>query len=121
MEFSFGDSPSIASELLALVIAGRKVATCSALSSFLDRPLAIPGEQQIILNEHGQKACLIEITAVDLVKFKDVDADFAIKEGEGDLSLEAWRTSHRRYFERAGCFEPDMILVCEQFRVAQIF
>ena len=30
--FAFGDSPELADELLALVLAGRKTATCAALA-----------------------------------------------------------------------------------------
>ena len=42
-------------------------------------------------------------------------------EGEGDLSLDWWRDAHRRYFERNGGFNPDMMLWCEHFRVVAVF
>jgi uncharacterized protein YhfF len=32
--FAFGDSPALADELLALVLAGRKTATCAALRDY---------------------------------------------------------------------------------------
>ena len=120
VEFAFGDSPEVAKTLLALVLSGRKTATCSALSSFDGQPIAKPGDKQVVLDERGNKACLIEITSVKIIKFCDVESDFAAKEGEGDLSLANWRKSHKAYFLRADCYEPEMLLVCEQFRLIEV-
>ena len=51
----------------------------------------------------------------------DVDAAFAHDEGEGDRSLSYLRSAHRRYFERLGKFSDDMMLMCERFRLVEIF
>jgi uncharacterized protein YhfF len=53
---------------------------------------------------------------------REVDAQFAYDEGEGDRSLDHWRTAHWEYFSRVLPLiakEPisDMPLVCERFRV----
>jgi uncharacterized protein YhfF len=50
-----------------------------------------------------------------------VDAGFARDEGEGDRSLAYWRGAHREYFGRQGKFSEDMMLMCERFRLVEVF
>ncbi len=71
---------------------------------------------------HGIARCVIRTTAVEIVPFDAVDADFAYDEGEGDRSLEYWRDAHWAYFtqELAGLgleATHDMPEVCERFEV----
>lgn len=115
--FSFGDSPAMADELLALVLAGRKTATCWAARDF--GPTLV-GAWSIILDGAGRSAAVIEATEMRLLRFKDVDEAFARDEGEGDRTLTWWRDAHRRYFERNGGFSDDMELWCERFRVVEV-
>jgi uncharacterized protein YhfF len=46
--------------------------------------------------------------------------DLVLK-GESDRSLACWRDAHRRYFGRLGKFSEDMMLMCERFRLVEIF
>lgn len=115
--FSFGDGPAMADELLALVLAGRKTATCWATRDFGPTPV---GSRSVILDGAGRSAMVIEATEMRLLRFKDVDEAFARDEGEGDLTLAWWRDAHRRYFERNGGFSDDMELWCERFRVVEV-
>jgi len=116
--FAFGDGPDLADELLELVLKGVKTATCSTE----DEPnLSTPGERWIVLDGHGDPRCVIETTEVTFRRFGDVDAAFARDEGEGDRSLAYWRSAHRRYFGRLGKFSEDMMLMCERFRLVEIF
>ncbi len=112
--FSFGDSPALADELLALVLAGRKTATCSAA---VDGPLSTVGELAVVLDGAGVPAAVIETVEYTQRHFDQVDAAFAHDEGEGDRSLAHWRQAHERYFRRLGRFAPDMMLYCERFRL----
>ena len=48
----------------------------------------------------------------------DVDADFALAEGEND-SLEGWRRDHAAYFTRNGGFDPGMMLLCKRFEMVE--
>lgn len=118
--FRFGDSAELCAELLALVRAGRKTATCAAYPDVLagDEALPVIGRRDIALEWNGAPALVIETTDVALRRFDDVDESFALAEGEND-SLEAWRRDHRAYFERNGGFAPDMLLVCERFRLVE--
>jgi len=116
--FAFGDSPRLADELLELVIKGVKTATCSTE----DEPnTSTPGERWIVLDGSGNPRCVIESTEVSYRRFGDVDAAFAHEEGEGDRSLTYWRQAHRNYFGRLGRFSEDMTLMCERFRLVEVF
>ena len=120
----FGDGPELADELGALILAGTKTATCSALWEWEaegETP-AQPGEKSIVLDGEGGPLCVIETTEVEIRRFDEVDEEFASDEGEGDCSLEYWREAHRRFFGRTlpkigRGFAEDLPLVCERFRV----
>ncbi len=116
--FAFGDGPALADELLGLVLEGIKTATCSTE----DEPnTSTTGERWVVLDGRGNPRCVIESTEISYRRYGDVDAAFAFDEGEGDRSLAHWRAAHRRYFERLGRFSPDMMLMCERFRLVEIF
>ena len=116
--FAFGDGPALADELLDLVINGVKTATCSTE----DEPnISTPGERWIVLDGRGEPACVIESTEVSYRRFGEVGAAFAYEEGEGDRSLGYWREAHRNYFGRLGKFSEDMLLMCEHFRLVEVF
>ena len=122
--WAFGDGPEMADELGALVVSGRKTATCSALWELKaeDEPLARPGEKAVILDGADGPLCVIETTEVEVRRFDEVDRRFARDEGEGDRSLEHWREAHRRFFLRTlpqigRAFAEEMPLVCERFKV----
>lgn len=122
--FHFGDSESLANELGALVVAGIKRATASLLWSYeVDgKPIPLPGQLSIVERWSGEPLCIIETSHVEVLPFDEVAAGFAATEGEGDGSLEYWRTGHRAYFGRECARigrEPSdgMPVVCERFRV----
>lgn len=120
--FAFGDNPRLADELLALVLAGRKTATCSAAREYPpghpERPVV--GRRDTVLDGAGRPRAVIETTEVVFRRFCDVDAAFAAAEGEGDGSLEQWRAGHAAYFGRNGGFSPDMDVICERFRLVEV-
>ena len=49
-----------------------------------------------------------------------VTADFARKEGEGDMSLEYWQNEHQKFFTREGYFSDEMELIAEEFEVVEV-
>jgi uncharacterized protein YhfF len=120
VRFSFGDSPELADELLALVLAGKKTATIGALRDYGPgkEPLPEIGRRDIVLNGAGEDACVIETLTVETRRFDELKADFTDREGEGDYA--AWRAGHEAYFARNGGFAPDMLVVCETFRLAEV-
>ena len=116
--FAFGDGPALADELLDLVMKGVKTATCSTEDEL---NTSTPGERWIVLDGRGEPRCIIETLEVSYRRYNEVDAAFAHEEGEGDRSLAYWREAHRRYFGRQGKFSEDMMLMCERFRLVEIF
>lgn len=118
--FQFGDSPELADQLLALVLAGVKTATCGALHHFNGQePMPEVGRRDVVLDGQGRPACVIETTSVLIQRFDQVDEAFALAEGEGPYPV--WRQEHIAYFERNGGYAPDMMLVCERFRLVEVF
>ncbi|WP_257167550.1 ASCH domain-containing protein [Bradyrhizobium sp. SRS-191] len=116
--FAFGDGPELADKLLDLVVNGIKTATCSTE----DEPnTSTPSERWIVLDGRGNARCVIETTEVTYRRFDEVDAAFAFDEGEGDRSLDYWRAAHRTYFTRLGKFSDTMMLMCERFRLVEVF
>ena len=118
--FKFGDSATMSAELLALVRAGVKTATCGALRDYPEGSADMPvkGRRDIALDWDDHPALVIETVEVSICRYCDVSEDFALAEGENE-TLEGWREDHRRYFERNGGFDPEMELVCERFHMVE--
>jgi uncharacterized protein YhfF len=116
--FSFGDSPELANELVELVLAGTKRATCWAESQGLLS--AEVGKLMVVLDGTGRPRAVLRTLELTKRRFDEVDEDFAFDEGEGDRSLGFWRDAHTRYFTRLGRYAPDMMLWCERFEVVEL-
>jgi len=119
--FKFGDSAWMSVALLELVISGKKTATCGALRDYEAEPASMPevGRRDIALHWDGRAAVVIETISLDHARYCDVTEAFALAEGEND-SLEGWRADHEAYFTRNGGFDPEMMLVCERFKVVEV-
>lgn len=123
-KWSFGGNSKYSDELLDLVIKGCKTATSSLY--FSEGKISQIGEKSYITNSKGKEKVLIEIVNVEIKPFKDVDNNFAKKEGEGDLSLDYWRKAHKNFFTDElhninREFNEDILIVCEEFKVLKIF
>ncbi|MEG1579005.1 MAG: ASCH domain-containing protein [Oscillospiraceae bacterium] len=115
------DTPDLLAEL---TVSGTKTATASAYPFYEYENCRLPkvGEHNIILDTSGSAVCITQTTRVTVVPFLEVSAEQAYKEGEGDRSLQYWRTVHAKFFaeeltEIGVEFSEDMLVVCEEFRV----
>ncbi len=121
--WAFGATPAQADELLALVLDGTKTATASAQWEYEHEDERMPsvGDLAIVLDGSEHPRALIEVMSVDVVPFAEVDAEHAFLEGEGDRSLDHWRTVHERFFTEHAShdrgFDPSMPIVLERFQV----
>ena len=120
--YRFGDTPN---ELAQLVVDGVKTATCNALRLYElnNRPIPQVGNYNIILNKAFEPVCVIQITAVEIKKYDEIDEAFAIAEGDG--SYKNWDDIHVRFFkEQLGLFNESfhrqIELVCQIFKVIHI-
>lgn len=120
IQFSFGDSPELNEELLALVLSGKKTATCGALRDYEQGKEAMPvaGRRDVVRNGAGEPAAVIETLSTEIKRFDDVGPEFSDLEGEGPYAV--WRREHEAYFARNGGFAPDMEVVCETFRLVEV-
>lgn len=116
--FSFGLNSQEADALLALVLEGKKTATCSTYKPD-NKEQPKKGNRFVILDGNNKPSCLIEITQVEVKRFCEVDESFAYLEGEGDRSLEFWKKAHKEHFENQKCYDPEMQLLCETFKVIE--
>jgi uncharacterized protein YhfF len=115
--FAFGDGPALADELLDLVLAGKKTATCWSVSDGQQTEI---GKRMVVRDGQGRPRAVLETLELARRSFHEVDAAFAHDEGEGDRTLSFWRAAHERYFRRQGTFAPDMPLYCERFRLIKV-
>jgi uncharacterized protein YhfF len=114
----FGDGPDLANRLLALILEGKKTATCWSVAEGLKG--AEVGKPWAVKDGAGVVRCVLETVELTQRRFNEVDAGFAFDEGEDDRTLESWRVAHQRYFTRNGGFSADMLLNCERFRLVEI-
>ncbi len=99
----FGDSATMADELLALVLAGIKTATASLVAEYDAEDESLPriGQHWMVADSAGRARVVLRTTQLRLGTLSSVDAQFAYDEGEGDRTLDYWRTTHREFFMRS--------------------
>ncbi|MFE7712857.1 ASCH domain-containing protein [Streptomyces sp. NPDC057486] len=115
-----GTPGELRAELNSFVLAGKKIATTGLLAEYASETegLEYPGERLALLDNDGQAIATVEITGVEVKPFSEVTWEHAAAEGEGDASLEEWRTGHRQFWSRTGTpVEDDTPLVCLTFRL----
>ncbi|WP_224484014.1 ASCH domain-containing protein [Robertkochia aurantiaca] len=121
--FYFCDNKTDADECADLVVKGIKQATATSLWWYEKHNESLPevGDQYIVTDWQGNPRAIIETTKVELTPYREITAEFAEIEGEGDKSLEYWRKVHEAYYTRemepyGDKFTEDMVIVCEHFK-----
>jgi uncharacterized protein YhfF len=122
--FRIGADANDANEGAELILSGKKTATSSLLWEYekSEKPLPAPGSLSVLEDGSGKPVCVVRTTRVEIIPFREVDAQFAYDYGEGDRTLDGWRETFWRYYSCA-CVEcghemsEDALLVCEHFRV----
>jgi uncharacterized protein YhfF len=99
-----GNTREFQDELNSLILTGKKRATAGALEWDYEEgePVEKVGEKFALLNYQGKAIATIQATRVEIVDFIDVPDEFALAEGEGDLSAEDFRKSHAKYWAEDG-------------------
>jgi len=122
--WQFGCDPD---ELAQLVISGKKTATASAYIEYevLNEPMPAVGNCSVILNSQDKPVAIIRTVDVQILPMNEVPLEFAIAEGEGDLSYEHWWNGHKKFFtmelaELGKEFSEDMLVVCERFELIDV-
>jgi uncharacterized protein YhfF len=118
----FGLGREDALELCDLVLQGKKTATASLVWEYEQKPEDAPvvDGYSVVTDFDGNPKCVVRTTELRVLPFDQVDAEFAIDEGEGDQSLHYWRRVHWDYFS-IKCAETgkepsvEMLVNCERF------
>lgn len=121
----FGDgSKEMGDELAALVLAGKKTGTCSLkmTDDLENEPIPKVGQYDIILNGDEASIAIIRYTVIEEIPMNQVTENFAISEGEGDLTYEYWYRNHQSFFthilnDYGLDFSPDITVICQTFEV----
>ena len=123
----YGDSAELSKEMLSLIRSGRKRAGTGLLWGYEhDREhIAKAGDIEIVFDHLREPALVTRIISSEIVPYREVTAEYAAIEGEGDGSLEYWRKAHWAFFSRE-CKrigrEPteSMPVICNIFEVLHV-
>lgn len=121
----FGDgSKELADELANLVLLGKKTGTCATKESYIVEKENVPevGQHDIILNGDSKPVAIIKYTKIQEIPMNQVSEEFAISEGEGDLSYDYWYKEHEKFFINEFKnyrlnYTPEIMLICQTFEV----
>jgi uncharacterized protein YhfF len=126
--FYFGDGPELAAKLAHLVVKGVKRGTTGWVEATELEGSTIPhvGMVSLVTDGFGYPQCAIRTERVEYLRFRDIGAEHAWAEGEGDRTLESWREGHLAYFHREAAqhgltFTEDVQVFFEHFRVLAVF
>jgi len=102
-EFAFAGP--LRDRLVAAVLAGQKTATTSLVVGYeLDgEPMPRVGDRAAVVDSAHAVVAVIVTTSVRVVRLADVDLRHAVDEGEGHLSLQAWRADHEAFWHSQEC------------------
>lgn len=115
-----GDKESC-NELFNLVKKGIKTATSYLYLN--DRDL-FQEEYSILTDYDSKEEILIKTTKIYKEKFINVTKEHAYKEGEGDRSLEYWKSIHLEFFTKELSsinlkFNDEIEIICEEFEIVK--
>ena len=121
-EFRLGeDSVKLLDEADMLVISPGVPIDAPVVKMAKEMGMPVVGELSIILDGSAAPRAVIRTTALEVAPFDRVDAEHAYSEGEGDRTLEYWRSAHERYWRRHSTsprgFAPDRPVLCERFEL----
>ena len=121
--YHFCNNKKDADACAILTVQGIKQATSPSLWWYkqFNMPKTKVGDLDIITNFQCQPKAIIQFTKIEHLKFKDITAEYASIEGEGDKSLDYWKKVHWDYYaEEMKPFDErpseDMVIVCQHFK-----
>lgn len=123
----YGDSAELSRKLLALIRSGHKRAGTGLLwwHEHEGEPIPQVGDIEIVLTHDDRPSVITRVTRVEVLPYREVSAEYAAIEGEGDASLDFWRQSHWNYFSRVCTMigkvpTEEMLVVCGVFEVLHV-
>ena len=130
-EFALGFPGPLRDRLVAAVLSGTKTATTGLLTEYerCAEPVPSVGHRSVMPDSGGRPVAVIEVTGVRVLRLAEVDRAHARAEGEGHLTVAAWRAAHEAFWHgpdmRDELGDPeftvddDTLVVLENFRVVE--
>ena len=127
----FGFPGPLRDALVAAILNGEKTSTTGLLEEYRREswPLPAVGTREAVVDSHGARIAVIELTEVEVKRMGAVDLAFAIDEGEGFTTVEEWRDAHVRFFRSSQMtsalgdppvrIDDDTLVVCTRFRLVE--
>jgi len=118
--WSLGDSPELADQVVEAVLTGRKTATTGLYEEYTKAEAETPsvGDLSILLDGHGHPRALLRTVEVRVLPFSEVTAKQAAAEGDGDGTVDTWRTEHKALWQAQEVDIDDTTdIVWERFKV----
>ncbi|PEM43209.1 ASCH domain-containing protein [Bacillus toyonensis] len=115
-------------ELRSLIVKGIKTGTYAAHCVY-----GLEGEENqkfgqydIVLAGDNTRLAIIKYTEIDFLKMNEVTSDFSRSEGAGDLSYDYWYSERVEFLTwelslYGLTFAPGLLLICQTFRVMDVF
>jgi 5-formyltetrahydrofolate cyclo-ligase len=100
VEVSIAGNLDICDTLLNLYLNGKKTAGSGLVKDYelAADPLPKVGNFWIVLDSNENPRCILKTSKVVKNLFKDISLEIAIAEGEGDLSVDYWKSAHEEFF-----------------------
>ena len=121
---SIGRSPRTANVGAALILDGIKTTTSSAHWDYPNGRIPFVGALSVLLDGAGCCRAIVETRRVEIIPFREIDEDFACAYGEGNRTLEWFRTEMGAFYRDAALrngkrFSDDTPLICEWIAVVR--
>lgn len=117
-----GSTPAEADRGAQLVLSGVKTATSSASWHYPDGKLPFVGALSVLIDGNDKPLAILETKRIAFTAFREIDNAFAADYGEGDRSLDWFRTHIGAWYRREAAshgvkFTDETELICEWFKV----
>ena len=121
---SIGSTPSDAGAGAAAILNGTKTTTSSPFWDYPDGKIPFVGALSILLDGQGQARAIVETERVEIMPFGSVDEAFARAYGEGDRTLEWWRSEIGAWYRESATrhnedFSDDTLIIGEWIAVVR--
>jgi uncharacterized protein YhfF len=121
---SIGCTPSDADAGAAAILNGTKTATSSPFWVYPDGRIPFVGALSILLDGQGRARAIVETQRVEIMPFGSVNEDFARAYGEGDRTLEWWRSEIGAWYRASATrhgkdFSDDTLIIGEWIAVTR--
>ena len=119
---TIGSGPTTADAGAAAILDGTKTTTSSPFWDYPDGRIPFVGALSVLLDGQGRTRAIIETERVEIVPFGSVDANFAWAYGEGNRTLDWWRSKIGAYYRASAVrhgtsFSESTPIICEWITV----